>query len=434
MARPAPARRIGSRPRELEVEVQRAREQVQTIREEMQTSQEELRSTNEELQSTNEELQSTNEELTTSKEEMQSLNEELQTVNHELQFKVDELSRSNNDMKNLLNSTDIATLFLDADLRVRRFTNATAQISKLIPADIGRPVTDIASDLDYPQLAADAREVLRTLEVQEKQAMGRDGRAFAVRIMPYRTLDNVIDGVVITFTDITAARALEVAAREQADQLRQMAEALPHLVFGARADGAFDVVSRQWGEYTGVPDVEQLQWGWLDLLHTADRERVREEWRAAVRAGRHLDTELRIRSASGTYRWFKTRAVPIRDASGAVVRLYGSSTDIDQLKRVEDRLAVVLASIRDGFIGVDKDMVVVAINPLAERMLGCRAQDVVGHVLLDGVPALRELAEHLQHGPGESEFPLRAVDVTARVQRNQEGGYLMFLQPPEALS
>ena len=434
VARPAPARRIGSRPRELEVEVQRAREQVQTIREEMQTSQEELRSTNEELQSTNEELQSTNEELTTSKEEMQSLNEELQTVNHELQFKVDELSRSNNDMKNLLNSTDIATLFLDADLRVRRFTNATAQIIKLIPADIGRPVTDIASDLDYPQLAADAREVLRTLEVQEKQAMGRDGRAFAVRIMPYRTLDNVIDGVVITFTDITAARALEVAAREQADQLRQMAEALPHLVFGARADGAFDVVSRQWGEYTGVPDVEQLQWGWLDLLHTADRERVREEWRAAVRAGRHLDTELRIRSASGTYRWFKTRAVPIRDASGAVVRWYGSSTDIDQLKRVEDRLAVVLASIRDGFIGVDKDMVVVAINPLAERMLGCRAQDVVGHVLLDGVPALRELAEHLQHGPGESEFPLRAVDVTARVQRNQEGGYLMFLQPPEALS
>ena len=129
----------------------------------MQTSQEELKSTNEELQSTNEELQSTNEELTTSKEEMQSMNEELQTVNHELQAKVDELSRANNDMKNLLNSTDIATLFLDDALNVRRFTTQTTSIIKLIPGDAGRPITDIATDLDYPELAADAREVLRTL-------------------------------------------------------------------------------------------------------------------------------------------------------------------------------------------------------------------------------------------------------------------------------
>src|SRR5262249_55332811 len=152
-----------------QVELQRAHEEVQTTREEMQTSQEELKSTNEELQSTNEELQSTNEELTTSKEEMQSLNEELQTVNHELQSKVDELSRSNNDMKNLLNSTDIATLFLDGDLRVRRFTTPTAKIIKLIPSDAGRPITDIASDLEYSNLAEDARDVLRTLMFQEKQ-------------------------------------------------------------------------------------------------------------------------------------------------------------------------------------------------------------------------------------------------------------------------
>jgi two-component system CheB/CheR fusion protein len=435
VARRRPAARAGGhRAREIDEEVQRAREQVQTIREEMQTSQEELKSTNEELQSTNEELQSTNEELTTSKEEMQSLNEELQTVNHELQSKVDELSRSNNDMKNLLNSTDIATLFLDTDLRVRRFTTATTQIIKLIPADTGRPVTDIASDLDYPQLAADAREVLRTLVFQEKQAVARDGRAFSVRILPYRTLDNVIDGVVMTFTDITAALALERAAREQADQLRQMAESLPHLVFGARADGAFDFVSRQWIDYTGIADTEHLQWGWLDQLHAADRDRVRDEWRAAVRTGAHLDTELRIRGASGTYRWFKTRAVPIRDASGAVARWYGSSTDIDELKRAEDRLTVVLASIRDGFVGVDKDLVVIAINPLAERLLGCRAHDVVGHVLLDAVPALREIADHLHHAPAESELLLRAVGSVVRIQRSQDGGYLMFLRPLEVAS
>jgi chemotaxis methyl-accepting protein methylase len=195
--------------------------ELQTTREEMQTSQEELRSTNEEMQSTNEELQSGNEELTTSKEEMQSLNEELQTVNTELQAKVDELSRSNNDMKNLLNSTDIATLFLDNALKVRRFTTQATKIIKLIPGDVGRPITDLASDLLYPELAADAAEVLRKLSFAERPVNSRDGRWFTVRIMPYRTLDDRIDGVVITFGDITTAKTLEAQLREKHDILEK---------------------------------------------------------------------------------------------------------------------------------------------------------------------------------------------------------------------
>ncbi|HSY17700.1 MAG TPA: chemotaxis protein CheB [Candidatus Acidoferrales bacterium] len=199
----------------LERKYQRARLEAQTVREEMQTAQEELRSTNEEQQSTNEEIQSTNEELMTSKEEMQSLNEELQTVNGELQVKVDELSRSNNDMKNLLNSTDIATLFLDNDLNVRRFTTQATKIIKLIPGDIGRPITDLASDLLYPELSTDARGVLRKLGFAEKPVNARDGRWFSVRIMPYRTLDDRIDGVVITFSDITEAKTLEAQLRGQ---------------------------------------------------------------------------------------------------------------------------------------------------------------------------------------------------------------------------
>ena len=192
---------------ELERELQAAHEETRTAREEMQTSQEELRSTNEEMQSTNEELQSTNEEITTSKEEMQSLNEELQTVNNELQTKVDELSQSASDMKNLLNSTDIATLFLDKDLNVRRFTPQATKIIKLIPGDVGRPITDLASELSYPELADDGRAVLRTLVPAEKPIGAKDGRWFMVRIMPYHTLDDRIDGVVITFADITASRA-----------------------------------------------------------------------------------------------------------------------------------------------------------------------------------------------------------------------------------
>ena len=176
---------------------------------------------NEELQSTNEELQSTNEELTTSKEEMQSLNEELQTVNAELQSKVDELSGANNDLKNLLNSTDIATMFLDNELRVRRFTTQASRIIKLIPSDIGRPITDLASDLSYPDLTADAREVLRTLVFSEKPIAARDGLWFLVRIMPYRTLDDRIEGVVITFMDITASRRREDGLREKYARLEK---------------------------------------------------------------------------------------------------------------------------------------------------------------------------------------------------------------------
>ena len=195
--------------RALELELKEAKEEQRSLREEMQNSHEELRSANEELQSTNEELQSINEELTTSKEEMQSLNEELQTVNNELQSKVDELMGSTNDMKNLLNSTDIATLFLDDRLCVRRFTTMTASLTRLIAADVGRPVTDIASELLYPTLASDAREVLRTLVPLEKEIPSSDGRWFSVRVMPYRTNENVIDGVVITYSNITRMKELE---------------------------------------------------------------------------------------------------------------------------------------------------------------------------------------------------------------------------------
>ena len=197
-------------------------EELRNTREMMQTSEEELKSTNEELQSTNEEFQSTNEELTTSKEEMQSMNEELQTVNNELQAKVDELSRASNDMKNLLNSTDIATLFLDGGLRVRRFTIATARILRLIPGDVGRPITDVTGDLDYPALADDTREVLRTLVLKESSIATRDGRWFTVRIMPYRTQDTRIDGVVITFSDITVAKKLEAELRATEARLREL--------------------------------------------------------------------------------------------------------------------------------------------------------------------------------------------------------------------
>lgn len=197
----------------LRKELAQARRDLQILRQEMQSAEEDLNSANEELQSTNEELQSTNEELTTSKEEMQSMNEELQTVNYELQARVDDLSRITNDMKNVLDNTDIAAVFLDAGLRIRLFTAGSNRIFKLIPTDVGRPITDFASRLSYPGLADDIREVLRTLVAHEVAAETSDGRWLLVRIMPYRTLSNLVDGVALTFTDITASKTLEAGLR-----------------------------------------------------------------------------------------------------------------------------------------------------------------------------------------------------------------------------
>src|SRR6266542_2865386 len=212
---------------ELEREVKQLHHELRSTREDMQTSQEELRSANEELQSTNEELQSTNEELTTSKEEMQSMNEELQTVNAELQGKVNELSRASNDMKNLLESTEIATLFIDSSLCIRRYTEQATRFLRLIPTDVGRPITDVTTDLVFPGLPDAVAQVLRSLVPLQKEITTTDGRWFSTRVMPYRTLDDVVDGAVITFMDITAAKRLEAELRGGRERFGALLENLP---------------------------------------------------------------------------------------------------------------------------------------------------------------------------------------------------------------
>ena len=144
------------------------------------------------------------------------MNEELQTVNAELQARVDELTRAGSDMKNLLDSTELITVFLDGAFRVRMFTQQATQVFKLIPGDVGRPLSDVATDLSYPDLHEDAAHVLRTLVFCDKQVETKDSRWFRVRIMPYRTLTNVIDGVVVTCTNITEAKRLEMKLRAEA--------------------------------------------------------------------------------------------------------------------------------------------------------------------------------------------------------------------------
>ena len=192
--------------RVLEQELKYTKENLQTTVEELETSNEEMKSSNEELQSTNEELQSSNEELETSKEELQSLNEELSTVNCELQGRIDTLTHTTNDMKNLLDSINIATIFLDTELRVRRFTPKATDIINLIQSDIGRDISHIALKIAYDKLVTNAKQVLKTLVPIESEVQDDVGNSYISKILPYRTVENKIDGIVIIFDNITKAK------------------------------------------------------------------------------------------------------------------------------------------------------------------------------------------------------------------------------------
>ena len=198
----------------IHAELQNAQQEMQVLRQEMQASKDQMFTLNESMRLSNEELQSANEELTTSKEEAQSMNEELQTINSELQTRLDDLALAQSDMQNLLNSTDIATLFLDNELNVRRYTEQAVPIFHLRESDVGRPLSDLANTLDYPLLLDDVKETLRSLTPCTKSVSSGDGRWFSVRIMPYRTLANRVNGAVLTFVDISAAKALEFRLRE----------------------------------------------------------------------------------------------------------------------------------------------------------------------------------------------------------------------------
>jgi len=206
---------------QLETELRATKERLQTATEELESSNEELKSGNEELQSSNEELQSTNEELQTSKEELQSINEELQTVNSELNARVEELGHANNDMSNLLESTQIATIFLDRTFAVKSFTPAAKEVFRLVESDSGRPIMHVRARFDYPSLQDDAEHVLRTLARIERHVTSNDsGARYIMRMLPYRTTDNVINGVVLTFTDVTQISAAEAQIAKLTADLR----------------------------------------------------------------------------------------------------------------------------------------------------------------------------------------------------------------------
>jgi two-component system CheB/CheR fusion protein len=211
----------------LELELQSTREYLQTTIEELETSNEEMKSTNEEMQSTNEELQSTNEEIETSKEELQSTNEELVTLNSELHARVEELAQVNNDQQNFLSSTEIGTIFLDTAFCIRRFTPAAAKVFNLIPSDVGRPISDITSRLEPDRpISGEAMKVLKTLIPENVEVRTKDGEWFSAKILPYRTTENLIDGLVLTFSEITPLKKIELVLEEAKSYAENIVETI----------------------------------------------------------------------------------------------------------------------------------------------------------------------------------------------------------------
>ncbi|GGD97017.1 methyltransferase [Aureimonas endophytica] len=338
--------RQDERVQRLEAELRVANERLQATVEELESTNEELKSSNEEYQSLNEELQSANEELETSKEELQSINEELTTVNGELAHRVQELARTNSDLKNFLESTQIATVFLDNELRVMNFTPALTEVFHLVETDIGRPIGHIKSRIAYDDLQDDVRRVLRTLGSVDREVESTTGARYMARVLPYRSVDNFIGGIVVTFTNITPLTKAQQALQESEKRLRTLTEGIPQLVWRGSSDGAWTWASMQWSLYTGLSEEESRGFGWINAVHPDDRERARRAWSDSLTSGQ-LEMEGRIFQAKDrTYRWFRTRAMPVFGDDGKVVEWLGTSTDIDEMRQMQERQGVLLAELQ----------------------------------------------------------------------------------------
>jgi len=339
-----PRRRGGrSKPADsLDRELEAARAQLLSLTVELEAANESAASAGEEYQSVNEELQSSNEELETAKEEMQSINEELQTVNAELNGKNDQLMRTNSDLQNLLDSTDIATLFLDADLRVKQYTPATTVLFHLREADRGRPLDEIVSRMAYGDLRADVEGVLRDLRPAERELeLAGQAGTFIMRIRPYRTIEGAVDGVVITFVGISGRRRMEEILREHAAIVQFSQDAL----VGFTVDG----VIRSWN-----PAAEHLL-GWtaveaigrtIDLLGSEDlRQGASELVRRALAGDAVGPVEATGRHRDGTIRALEIALVPIEGAAGTVTGLALAARDIADRKAANEHRALLVAEL-----------------------------------------------------------------------------------------
>jgi two-component system CheB/CheR fusion protein len=335
--------------RQLEMELRATKERLQTSTEELESSNEELKSANEELSSINEELQSSNEELETSKEELQSTNEELNTVNAELNIRVEELGRANSDVRNLLESTQFATIFLDRDLTIKSFTPAAKDVFRLVESDTGRPIMHVRSRFGLDTLEEDIEKVLRTLGTIERYVQSTDSNAFYImRILPYRTVDEVIGGIVLTFTDITRITAAETRIdeltrdlRNRLENLETLLDLLPVGILMFEDSGTEQIrVNRSGARLLGEDDSGKglRRVSVAFRLFERDRELPLEErpLRRAARTGEIVPSfEGHLMRLDGSRVDVMMSATPLFDDAGKVRGAIAAIVDISQRKQAE---------------------------------------------------------------------------------------------------
>ena len=282
----------------LETELARLKAQLRTTIEQYETQAEEAKASNEELQAMNEELRSTTEELETSKEELQSLNEELTTVNQELKVKIEELGLTNNDFQNFINATDIGTIFLDRELKLKLSTPRVREVFNLLESDIGRPLSDITSRLHDDGIHKEVRTVLDRLSNIEREVQTDDGRWHLMRMLPYRTTDDRIDGVVITFQDVTERRSAEIRERQSDERLRLLIDsALEYAMFTMTQGGEIDSWNPGAQRMFGYTADEIIGSNVSVLFTPEDRARgvPARELQEAARTGRAMDERYHVR-------------------------------------------------------------------------------------------------------------------------------------------
>ena len=372
----------------LEEELTHVKAQLRTTVEHHEVQQEELRASNEELQAMNEELRSTAEELETSKEEFQSLNEELSTINQEYKNKIDEQRQTNGYLQNLIDSTDIATVFLDRDLRVRLFTPRAREIFNLIPTDVGRPLADITGQFAYGELTAEIEQVLDKLATIQREVATSDGRWRLMRVSPYRSADDRIIGVVITFFDVTELKLIEDALHLTESEFRAIFElAVVGIAQTDLESGRFINANERLAALLGYQRKDLLGKTLGELTFPEDRTSGGELFDALLRGGLpEYTTEKRLVRKDGTPLWTLVTASLIRDRRGSPTHAILIAQDIDERRRAErarrrseERMRALVDSVEDfAILSLDARGHVEIWNPGAERIFGFTADEIVG--------------------------------------------------------
>ncbi len=345
----------------------------------------ELKASNEELQAMNEELRSATEELETSREELQSINEELTTVNQELKNKVDELSRANGDLHNLMAATAIATVFLDRDLGISLFTPSAVELFNLIPADVGRPISDLANRLEYPQLTDDARAVLDKLAPVDREVRF-DERWLLARLRPYRSGEDRISGVVLTFVDISERRRISEALRESEALFRTIVTQAAAGVVHTDLDGRITLVNARFGQITGHTPDALVGTSVFALVHPDDRDRNVAAFRRMAADGVPFEMEKRYLRADGSVVWVNASVTAVLDAAERPIAAVAIVLDVSDRRRTEqalreseERLRLIVENAREyAIVTLDVKRRITGWNIGAEALTGYLADEVDG--------------------------------------------------------